>query len=48
VRDGRLTADRLIELVAINPQRIFGVQPDTGTYTLVDLDSSYVIERAHL
>ncbi len=48
VRDGRLTTERLIELVATNPQRIFGARPDPDTYTLVDLDASYVIERANL
>jgi dihydroorotase-like cyclic amidohydrolase len=48
VRDGRLTADRLIELVAANPRRIFGVRSDPDTYTLVDLDASTIIERAHL
>ena len=48
VRAGRLTEDRLIELVAANPQRIFGVTPDPDTYTLVDLDASTVITRAHL
>jgi dihydroorotase-like cyclic amidohydrolase len=48
VREGRLTESRLIELVALNPQRIFGVSPDSETYTLVDLEPSYVIERDHL
>jgi dihydroorotase-like cyclic amidohydrolase len=48
VREGRLTENRLIELVAIHPQRLFGVRPDPDTYTLVDLDASYVIERRHL
>jgi dihydroorotase-like cyclic amidohydrolase len=48
LRAGRLTEARLIELVATNPQRIFGVRPDPDTYTLVDLDAATVIERAHL
>jgi dihydroorotase-like cyclic amidohydrolase len=48
LREKRLTEDRLIELVATNPQRIFGVTPDPDTYTLVDLDMSTIIERAHL
>jgi carbamoyl-phosphate synthase/aspartate carbamoyltransferase/dihydroorotase len=48
VEQGRLTDDRLIELVAINPQRIFGLHPNPETYTLVDTDVHYVINRANL
>jgi dihydroorotase-like cyclic amidohydrolase len=40
--------ERLIDLVALNPQRIFGLHPDVGTYTLVDTDAHYVIDNAHL
>jgi carbamoyl-phosphate synthase/aspartate carbamoyltransferase/dihydroorotase len=48
LRDGRLTQERLIELVALRPQQIFGVQPDSGTYTLIDVTDSFVIARDHL
>src|SRR5664279_5227586 len=48
VEEKRLTYDRLIELFALNPQRIFGLFPDTETYTLVDTSAHYVIERANL
>lgn len=48
VRDGLLTEERLIELVALRPQQIFGVYPDSGTYTLVDLDAAFTIERNSL
>ncbi len=46
VEQGRLTYERLIDLLALNPQRIFGLHPDTETYTLVDTDAHFVIERA--
>ncbi len=48
VRDGLLTEERLIELVALRPQQIFGLHADSGTYTLVDLDAAYTIERSRL
>jgi carbamoyl-phosphate synthase/aspartate carbamoyltransferase/dihydroorotase len=48
VRDGRLAVERLVELVALRPQQIFGVRPDPETYTIIDLDHSFVIERAAL
>ncbi len=48
VREGRLSAERVIELVARRPQQIFGVQPPTDTYTIIDLDASYIIERGNL
>ncbi|MFN8417844.1 MAG: dihydroorotase family protein [Anaerolineae bacterium] len=48
VHEGRITAERLVELVALNPQHIFGVQPPAGTITRLDLSASYVIERSKL
>ncbi|HVU14308.1 MAG TPA: hypothetical protein VHD90_23685 [Phototrophicaceae bacterium] len=48
VEEGRLTYERLIDLVALNPQRIWGLRPDAETYTLVDTDAHYTIERANL
>ena len=48
VHEGRLSVERLVDLVALNPQRIFGVTPAPETYTLVDLDARYTIERADL
>jgi dihydroorotase-like cyclic amidohydrolase len=48
VKQGRLTAERLIELLATNAQRFFGLRLPAETYTLVDLDESYLIERSQL
>lgn len=46
VREGRLSAERLIDLVCANPARIFGVVPPPGTITLLDLDASFIISDA--
>ncbi|GAB4440697.1 MAG: dihydroorotase [Anaerolineae bacterium] len=48
VREGRLTVERLVELVALRPQAIFGVRPDHATYTVVDLDAAGTIMGANL
>jgi dihydroorotase len=48
LRDGRLTRQRLIELVAMRPQQIFGIRSDAGTYTVIDMADSFVIARDHL
>ncbi len=48
LRQGRLTADRLVALVATGPQRVMGVQPDADTCTVVDLDATYEIRRENL
>jgi carbamoyl-phosphate synthase/aspartate carbamoyltransferase/dihydroorotase len=48
VEAGRITQDRMIELVATNPQRIFGLRPPPGTYTEVDTNAHYTIDRARL
>jgi carbamoyl-phosphate synthase/aspartate carbamoyltransferase/dihydroorotase len=48
VEEGRLTHERLIELLATNAQRIWGLQPDAETYTLVDTAAHYTIDRSRL
>lgn len=47
-REGRVELERVIAMLTTEPQRIFGVTPPDGTYTLVDLDDSYVIEDTSL
>lgn len=46
--EGRLTLEQVTDLVAGAPQRIWGLTPPPETYTLVDLDAEYVIDRAGL
>ncbi len=48
MRDPELTEARLIELLATNAQRLFGLVPPPETYTLVDTDASYVISDDEL
>ena len=48
VHENRLTWERVIDLVARNPQRIWGLQPGDETYTVVETDADYMIERANL
>jgi dihydroorotase (multifunctional complex type) len=48
VHEGRLTLDYLIQLVADNPRRLWGLACPPDTYTLVDLDASYTIQRHEL
>ena len=48
VSEGRLTVERMIDLIANKPRRIFGLATPADTYTTVDLDASYVIERTIL
>ncbi len=48
VQAGRLTLERVIELVAVNPRRIWGLEAPPDTYALVDLEADYVLERARL
>jgi carbamoyl-phosphate synthase/aspartate carbamoyltransferase/dihydroorotase len=43
VSEGRLSEQRLIELLATNAQRRFGLRPPAGTFTLVDMSYSWVI-----
>lgn len=48
VEQKRITTQQLIDFVALNPQRIFGLHPDAETYTLVDTDAHYYIEGAKM
>ena len=46
--DGRLPLQRACDMLSTNAQRIWGVTPLPKTYTLIDTDASYVIERQNL
>lgn len=48
VKGGRLAMERVIELVAENPRRIWKQLCPPDTYTVVDLAASFIIERANL
>jgi carbamoyl-phosphate synthase/aspartate carbamoyltransferase/dihydroorotase len=48
VHEGRLTLERVTDLVATNPRRIWGLDAPPETYATVDLDADFVIERANL
>jgi len=47
-RQGRVPLERVIDMVSTNPRRIWGLECPPETYTLVDLDASYVVTRANL
>jgi len=48
VHEGRLTLERVVDLVANNPRRIFGLACPLETDTLIDMDESFIIERGKL
>ncbi|MCI0709139.1 MAG: amidohydrolase family protein [Chloroflexi bacterium] len=48
MHEGRIDEKRLIELLATNAQKIWQLSPPEGTYTLVDVDAQYPIEREYL
>lgn len=48
VHEGRVSLERVIEMVATNPRRIFGAPCDDHTHTMVDLNEEYTIERRNL
>jgi carbamoyl-phosphate synthase/aspartate carbamoyltransferase/dihydroorotase len=45
---GRLSLERVIDLLAEAPRRIWGLTCPPETYALVELEASYTIERANL
>ena len=48
VADGRLPMQRACDMLSLNVQRIWRIAPFPKTYTLVDTDETYVIERENL
>lgn len=49
VKEGRIAADRAVELVSVAPRRIFGLDPrPAGTYTLVDAAARWTITSESL
>lgn len=45
VKEGRISENRLIELLATNAQRIWHVSPPPETYTLVDMDVHFTLRH---
>ena len=43
LHEGRISEARLIELLATNAQRIFGLERPDDTYTLVDVSAAWVV-----
>ncbi len=48
VKDGRLPLQRACDMLSLNVQRIWRITPLPKTYTVVDTDASFVIERQNL
>jgi carbamoyl-phosphate synthase/aspartate carbamoyltransferase/dihydroorotase len=48
VHEGRISLDRVLDMLTANPRRIFGAPCEPDTYTVVDLDAAYTIERHNL
>jgi dihydroorotase len=48
VHEGRITPERLVEVVTSAPQRLFGLTPPPDTVTRLDLDASWIVEDAAL
>jgi carbamoyl-phosphate synthase/aspartate carbamoyltransferase/dihydroorotase len=48
MREGRLSEERLIDLLATNAQRLFGLELPAETHTEVDTDASWVISDGDL
>ncbi len=48
VKDGRLTLERATDMVSTNIQNIWNIDVPAETYTVVDTEASYTIERQNL
>lgn len=48
VLQGRLSMNRLIELISTNPQKILGIKLPESTYTLIDLGKKYKLSNKGL
>ncbi|MFZ0548761.1 MAG: amidohydrolase family protein [Candidatus Promineifilaceae bacterium] len=48
VHNGRLSLERLTELMAVNPRQIFGLPTNPHTWVEIDTDAEYTIENENL
>jgi dihydroorotase len=48
VHEGRLSVEQVIEFISTNPRKIFGLSLPDDTYTVVDLESTTIIQRDQL
>ncbi|MCY3779834.1 MAG: amidohydrolase family protein [Chloroflexi bacterium] len=48
VKDGRLPLQRACDMLSLNVQRIWRITPFPKTFTLVDTDETYLVERENL
>lgn len=48
VREGRIALEQVIDMVSVNPRRIWGLTAPPDTYALIDLDAAWVIDGAHM
>ena len=48
VKDGRLPLQRACDMLSLNVQRAWRIKPFPKTYTIVDTDASFIIERQNL
>jgi len=48
VSQGKLSLERLIELMSTNPKRIYGIQDHPDTWVEVETEPEYVIKNENL
>lgn len=48
VDEGKLTLERLIELTSANPARIFGLEPQPGSFVEVEIGPRYLLDEERL
>jgi len=48
VRDGRLSLENFIPMISMNVHQIYGLTCPTDTYTIVDLESEYVLKSENM
>lgn len=46
VKEGVITLDKLIDLMALNPRRRFNIEWNPGDFTVYDLDDEYTVDPA--
>src|SRR5260221_11012816 len=48
VNEGRITLERLVEMISTNPKKIFHLPDNPDTYTKIDLDKKYHLDESEL